>query len=687
MRTKLAPIECRNHQYDFVIVGCGAAGIGLLYGLLEPYDTSKPNFRIAVIERGGGNDEHDDGNGKSEYIISKQQPTNSKDPKRWFKASHPPPLFRNKNDSDAIIYDSVPQCGLHNRVLTIPTGKRLGGGTNINATLLSKPSEDDFINWPDIWKKKRRNRSPSTMASSSKIMSAIETIENAMGFSLNNGKLCRENMCGLRSQNYELFPSDGDYIQIKSIADLNNVKLNSFNYSVKRTENHTKNDSIDGLDYERVNAYQALIAPLLERNPILKEAVHFYTDIQVERLLIEKMSTSSSHEYIVKGVECKQIRQTKYHCYFNIMAERKVILCAGAILSPALLLTSGIGNPNELGNEGIKPLLSSCKTRNQWNGVGKNFRDHFIVTKAIFIPKQNFWSTMKSINAVRGYAALDIGDGPMSSRVFFKIMDGTTSSFILPHVLASFFHRRYERCWKGGSKSCIGGTNLFACGFNHLSKIVFYIMYIILSILLCLSPLTWLLSHHTANILLCLLNPESTGSITIQRKNKVNSTSISLQHVPNRLSDFNIIVNPGYLTNDVDIIRIKNSMLIMDELSKQWFPNCYELLPGLIYKSIYGKNDYISYAKDVGLPYFHFSGSIAMNINNTKTTANSNDNDNSNYFYVVDERLNVRNVMNLHVCDASIFPGNISGPTALTCLGVGYVAASFFIGDDGNPCI
>ena len=45
----------------------------------------------------------------------------------------------------------------------------------------------------------------------------------------------------------------------------------------------------------------------------------------------------------------------------------------------------------------------------------------------------------------------------------------------------------------------------------------------------------------------------------------------------------------------------------------------------------------------------------------------------------ISQMLNVRNVMNLHVCDASIFPTNISGPTALTCLGVGYMFSSLLL--------
>jgi choline dehydrogenase-like flavoprotein len=48
----------------------------------------------------------------------------------------------------------------------------------------------------------------------------------------------------------------------------------------------------------------------------------------------------------------------------------------------------------------------------------------------------------------------------------------------------------------------------------------------------------------------------------------------------------------------------------------------------------------------------------------------------------VDSRLNVREIHGLRVCDASVLPSTISGPTALTCAGVGLVCASILIGND-----
>ncbi len=54
-------------------------------------------------------------------------------------------------------------------------------------------------------------------------------------------------------------------------------------------------------------------------------------------------------------------------------AEREVLLCAGAIGSPMLLLLSGIGNPEELAAAGVR-------ARHELSGVGRNLQDHPFIT-------------------------------------------------------------------------------------------------------------------------------------------------------------------------------------------------------------------------------------------------------------------------------------------------------------------
>lgn len=59
----------------------------------------------------------------------------------------------------------------------------------------------------------------------------------------------------------------------------------------------------------------------------------------------------------------------------NILAEREVIVAAGAINSPSLLMHSGIGDARALGNLGIQPV-------HDLPGVGANLQDHYLVRSA-----------------------------------------------------------------------------------------------------------------------------------------------------------------------------------------------------------------------------------------------------------------------------------------------------------------
>ena len=172
-----------EHEADIIIVGGGAAGIGLLYGLLLPYtegsgnDNSNnnsdginkrqyqkiPKFTIAIVERG------DNGMGEGSELGRRRRGGGFseryrnegiiRDPKQWFRASHPLFQYSNKNtqpstsaSTSVSVYHSTPQRGLNGRKLLIPTGRGLGGGTNINATLITKPNDDDFSHWPRLWR-------------------------------------------------------------------------------------------------------------------------------------------------------------------------------------------------------------------------------------------------------------------------------------------------------------------------------------------------------------------------------------------------------------------------------------------------------------------------------------------------------------------------------------------------------
>ncbi len=104
----------------------------------------------------------------------------------------------------------------------------------------------------------------------------------------------------------------------------------------------------------RWSAADAFLRPALGRGNLM-----VWTGIQVARVLIEG-GRATGVEYIHRGSRV-QVRAT-----------REVILCAGAVGSPQLLLLSGIGPAAQLESFGI-PVAAALP------GVGENLQDHVAV--------------------------------------------------------------------------------------------------------------------------------------------------------------------------------------------------------------------------------------------------------------------------------------------------------------------
>lgn len=97
----------------------------------------------------------------------------------------------------------------------------------------------------------------------------------------------------------------------------------------------------------------------------------------------------------------------------RILANREVVLCAGAIQSPQLLLLSGIGPEAELKKLGIVPQA-------HLPGVGKNLQDHLDITQVVRASKpvtfsNSLWPKLKT--ALRLPEYWFTGRGPLTNNV------------------------------------------------------------------------------------------------------------------------------------------------------------------------------------------------------------------------------------------------------------------------------
>jgi len=373
------------------------------------------------------------------------------------------------------------------------------------------------------------------------------------------------------------------------------------------------------------------------------------TGVFAERLLFDQ--DDAVPRLSIKGVQCSRVGDED-GTVFSIRAKH-VVLSAGAILTPLLLLASGIGEEGELRKEGIEPRLVGKD--NRWCGVGKRLCDH-VVTACVFLTLRPTASG-NGVNSVRGWLGADIegcsndGKGPAcNSRVLYKLTDGSSSSAILPSVVAGVFRRTYnfEPRW--------------VCYMvNSLLDFIARLLSTSLGLLLNSFPLRYLLATYTVQYLICLMNPSSKGSVKIRRKrlcrNDGTVVDVGMSHCYPE-------IDPQYLSDENDYKRLTMGWQMFRRFSDQWSMGKIEILPGKLYKMFFGSTVLNRYLSDFAIPYYHWSGSCAMKCDLV-----------GEIDYVVNEQLQVRNIRNLYVCDASVHPEILSVPPALTLAAMGFASA------------
>jgi choline dehydrogenase-like flavoprotein len=118
-----------------------------------------------------------------------------------------------------------------------------------------------------------------------------------------------------------------------------------------------------------------------------------------------------------------------------VRAEREVVLCAGAIGSPQLLLLSGIGPADELRQVGLQ-------ARHELRGVGRNLQDHPFVTIIWEVTDQR---TLYGADKPKPMAEWVLRrTGPLSSTVaevvaFVRTRGGLPAANIQFHMGAAYF--------------------------------------------------------------------------------------------------------------------------------------------------------------------------------------------------------------------------------------------------------
>lgn len=296
----------KRMQNEFDYIVIGGGSAGcVLAGRL----TEDPNISVCLIEAGG------DGNNwtvnvPAATVISLPTKINN-----W-------------------AFETVPQAGLNGRKGYQPRGKGLGGSSNINAMIYIRGNHVDYDHWASLG---------NTGWSYQEVLPYfIKSENNASLQNKYHGNTGPLSVSNLRTDN----PLHQRYIAAAQAEGYN--VLDDFNGAEQEGLGVYQVTHVNG---ERCSVARAYLQPHLNR-PNLTVLSHAVT----HKILIENK--------IAIGAEIHHAGQIK-----QIKATKEVLLCAGAIQSPQILMLSGIGPEQELKKHGIDCLHSL-------SGVGQNFHDH-----------------------------------------------------------------------------------------------------------------------------------------------------------------------------------------------------------------------------------------------------------------------------------------------------------------------
>jgi len=296
-------------DFDFIVVGAGSAGSVVANRLSE-----HPDARVLVLEAGGTEIGPDVEN-----------------PSVWFKLLGSPIDWG---------YHSVPQAGLNGRSTYEPRGKIIGGTSQMYIMMHIRGHPQDYDDWA-------YNGAPGW--SYKDVLPYFQKLENQEDKTSDwvgqGGPLSVIN-----AKNHEHHPLSEVFI--KAALELGYPPTDDFNGPQMEGAGWHHINVKDGKRHSTAVAY---LLPALNRPNLT-----LFPNVQVTRLLFDGQRRRCV------GVEYVEDGQLK-----KVYADREVILSAGALESPHLLLNSGIGNPEHLKEFG-KPVIVDLP------GVGENFHNHVL---------------------------------------------------------------------------------------------------------------------------------------------------------------------------------------------------------------------------------------------------------------------------------------------------------------------
>ncbi|HJU15765.1 MAG TPA: GMC family oxidoreductase N-terminal domain-containing protein [Stellaceae bacterium] len=603
-----------SEQFDFIVVGGGSAGAVIASRLSED-----PSCRVALIEAG------------------ERPPDISALPIA-------PPLMQLNPATDWMFTADPGKAGLglNGRRMPVPRGRMLGGSSSLNYMMYVRGHPGDFdawaaggaIGWSYAEVLPYFRKSEGLTASEEIVIdAAAHNTTGPLGVSVRD----------------PILPAARQFVEAAVAAgipkgDYNGRTRGSANGVASLTQYTTR-------DGRRSSTYQAFLAGEPEERPNLT----IITGAQAMRALLD----GADGHRVATGVEYRTAGGESV----TVHAAKEVILCAGAIGSPHLLLLSGIGPRQEIEAIGVSCVVDAPH-------VGKHLQDHLMCP--LIYPAPGIGVPMNDVALAMGPDALRAPVGPLPA-------DPAADADLSPEL----------RALKQGAEQRLAEWQATGRGLGASSLAD--------AVVFCSSGLGDLHSHDTEIIcfltggnedfLRTILNIDTSRFFDDAPKRAANDAEnlllLANPVLPHSRGEIVLdsadpggqpVIRMNYYADPHDLKVMAAAIRRTMEIAARW-PGNRKLGPLTVPPFLAEKHGYREGDEPSDALLEDFALHFSLTVYHPTSTCRIGD--------VVDPRLRVKGVGRLRVADASVMPRVTGGNTNAPTIMIGEKAAEMIAADHG----